>query len=315
MQASKGDLIWESLSPVHFPDPSSSGGAPYVELTARTNLKDRVFLHLEENQELVTRTASDGTLAVVLRVYLKGPTTEATVSSVDAWGHVFQQSLKIEYSDWNNWVAWKKNEPTEVKRFDWNAGIGMTYLTYSDPAVSNFSEAALTPKVSAQYWLAPKKWELNANVYCAAIPIATSLNGVSASFLGANLRLGYVVPWPKDPWSLDLMAGFFYSTAFVTGSEFGYSNLFYPQLYPMLKRTLDNRDTLAVFLKIVPMEHGFSLGLAQRELATGIQWERKLANEHSLIMSLDFSSLSFIGDNTTIETNLTSYTLGVSYGF
>jgi hypothetical protein len=309
-----GLLTWGETGPtIQFADPPAPGSLPWVDAIARTSARNWYFL--ADSEELPSEIQPDGSTLYHVHIPLSGVETAFSIKAVNSRGEVREEKILIRFPGWNDWVRWHKSALIDVKRFSYSLGLGLTYLTYSDPAVTNFAEIALTPKIAARYWITPKRWDVNANAYYTGVILATNLNSMSARFFGMNLRAGYLVPFVRDPWSLDLMAGFFYSTAFVTGQAFGYSNLVYPQFYPILRRTLTYWDALALYLKVVPMEHGLSLGLSQREIATGIQWERTLANGHPLTASFDFSSLQFIAENAAVATDVTSLTLGISYGF
>jgi len=212
-------------------------------------------------------------------------------------------------------VSEPQTRHVSVKRLSLTADLALSSIYYSDAAVSNFSEIALTPKVSARYWLKPLRWDLAGSVAFTTLPFASNLPSVTAQFLNINVRTGYFLPFVHLPWSLDLMGGLFYSDSFVTGSSFGYTNLLYPGFYPILRRVMTPREALGLYVKIVPMEKGLSLGLSQRELATGLQWERLLSSGNQLSVNLDYSSLIFLPSNTNTSTSTTSLGFGLGYGF
>lgn len=191
--------------------------------------------------------------------------------------------------------------------------LGLSTISYQETGISNYSEIALTAKVSARRQIFSPRWDLGVNTYFTLLPLKKSTD-VTVRFLGANLRVGYVFPFFQPLWKLTLYGGGYYTTMFVTKNQFGFDNMGGPQLFPMLQRTLKNDQLLRGYLKIstVSTDKTNSLfSFKSRELAVGLTYVRPLSNRHLLSVSADLAQLKLTFAKATIQS--TSFTLGCGY--
>ncbi len=275
-----------------------------------------------------------------MRLKLTGPQKTVVLAAVAPDGTVKTEAIKIYYPDWKQ---------KRVPRWSLSAGMGVSYLNYSETGTSdirstNLTEIGLTGKISYQYRIAPPLWDLGLSMFGTLFAPIASINQEDADpsqsgsvrFLGINARIGYVVPAVKEPWRVILMGGFYYTSMYpsVNGAlnQFGFKNMMGPQFFPVIRRALENGDSVSAYLKYSPVSSG---GIAlnnfgsSREIAIGSTYSLKLNNGHYLPISLDISNLKtdieddiaspfpgVIPDSVEFNhVNLTSVTLSVGYTF
>ena len=193
--------------------------------------------------------------------------------------------------------------------------LGFSYITYKQTNIKDFSEMAVTAKASYLRLLPWARWTIGLSSFFTALPITTSIPGISARFLGINLRVGYQVARIKAPWELAVLTGWYYTSMFVTNDYLGFRNLAGPQLYPVLTRHLTLRDSAFCYAKYSPVTNGLSLSFlsfSDRELAAGGGWIHGLKNGHPLSVTLDVANIGFAYRSSTISSS--SVSLGVLYG-
>lgn len=183
---------------------------------------------------------------------------------------------------------------------------GLTFMNYKQTNVADYTQTAMTAKVALTWYFAPK-WSLGANAYYTVLALSSSREAASVRNLGTNLRIGYTLPWPSSPWRLNLMAGGFYGQMTVTGATFGYTSLYYPQLFPTLTRALSRSSAITFYVKYAPtnLVRG---DLSQRELAAGMSYVHR-----SFILSLDWADLTFTSGAIRIQQTTSTVSAGVSF--
>jgi hypothetical protein len=245
-----------------------------------------------------------------VEVPLSGKITFLSLMAIGPYGEVETQKVGIYFAEVVTFKEEAKTNP--VKRYFLSPGLSMTSIAFKDSRIADFSETALTGKISFLTPVIPPRWDAGVTVYMTLLPLTTSTDKM-ARFLGVNLRFGYVVPSVTDPWKLTLLTGGYYTTMFVSTNDFGFKNMSGPQLFPMLARTLKNRDTLVGYLKFSPIGGSFRiLSLANNEKAFGMSYVRPLAGGRSIAASLDIANLSLTIQGVNLSS--TSFSLGVGYG-
>ncbi|MBU6154856.1 MAG: hypothetical protein KGP28_11185 [Bdellovibrionales bacterium] len=191
-------------------------------------------------------------------------------------------------------------------------GLGISNLNYSQTAVDPYNSIVMTAKISANYFIVPPKWDLGFTGFFNFVSLAKS-SPVDVRFLGLNLRLGYIFPEVKAPWRLSLYGGWYYSTMFASDSSFGYKNVSGPQLFPSVRRTLNNGHALSAFLKFSPISNNLGLlSLSNNEFATGVSYLIP-STGHTYSISLDYARISFSDSEITIGSNSISLGGGVTF--
>jgi hypothetical protein len=191
--------------------------------------------------------------------------------------------------------------------------LGFTTVSYTQTNGSPFSESAFYGELSYAHSIFIDDLGFQAKALFTLLPFSSNQNGVTARYLEFNLDASYHLPWIKTPWSLSILVGGFYSTMLVTNNAFGYTSLLAPEIFPVLKRMLTEKDGLSAYFKFVPLGAGiFNFGFNQRQLEMGLFYERTLANSHSLNAGLDFSDLVY---NPAPATTITSEALTLKLGY
>jgi hypothetical protein len=178
-------------------------------------------------------------------------------------------------------------------------GLGITHLSFSQDSQSSsqsYQSFLTTVKVSANYLLFPPKWDLGATGFLNVVSLSKS-SASDVRVLGMNLRMGYIFPEVKAPWRLSLYGGWYYSTMLATDQSFGYRNISGPQLYPSIRRVLDNGHAVSGYFKFSPISSALSLmKLSNNELAVGFAYSIPTSTR-TYGITLDFARVTLTDDH------------------
>lgn len=199
-----------------------------------------------------------------------------------------------------------------TKRYVFSPGIGLTLLGYRQTDVPDVDQIAITGKASAVYIL-NSSWDVGLSGYMtlASITGTTSVKE-TARFLGVNARAGYTLPFVKQPWKIAVLAGWYYTTMFVEGNQFGFRNMAGPQLFPTLRYAFPNGASGWLYGKYSPVSEGIALSFSNRELAFGGGYAFKASSGRSFSMTLDIAELGLQVDEKVITSNSFSVGVGLS---
>jgi hypothetical protein len=250
-------------------------------------------------------------------VPVEGNKTPLNLFLISPEGKIEEERISFNFPGWADFKKLHTVGPPPQSPLSLVPSVGLTYISYRETLVPDFTESAVTIKFTAAYRFKPS-WDVGVTPYLTLQPLSTNQSGVSARFLGANFRVGYLVPFPKEPWRLTLMAGFYYTTTFITDSAFGFKNLMGPQIFPVLRRMLSPRTSLAAYIKFSPVGSGIGISdFANREVAGGLSftWLQRSAAKDSVvtpyIVSIDASNLTIFVEDTTITSTSMSLSVGM----
>ena len=197
--------------------------------------------------------------------------------------------------------------------------VGVTYLSYKQTGITDYSMYALTGKFALNVPIKSPYLDFGINAFYNVFPISKNYVDITVRYLGINARVGYALPFVHSPWRFSLMAGAYYSRMFVTNQQFGYSSpLIYPQFFPILSRKFNKRNAGFLYLKYVPLTADFAIfSPTEREVAFGLGWTHYLWNGHPLTYMIDFSDMRFLTNlnvNEMATLQNTSISLSIGYG-
>ena len=226
------------------------------------------------------------------------------------------ERLKIvtEFSDIRSFKPVEKAPPPRKVSF-LGVSADLTSISYQETGLAKLSEFALTGKFSYLLELAPRKWDLGISGFATLLPISTNQAGVSLRFFGINGRMGYVVPWIREPFRFSVLVGGYYTTTMSSGLAFGFRNMCGPQVFPTLRYNLTQNDAISIYFKYSPILNGTSLTFQSKEFAYGASWGHSLANRHPLSFSVNASQLDLNLDTGTGNLDILSQTLSVGVGY
>ena len=191
-------------------------------------------------------------------------------------------------------------------------GLGITHLNYTQTGQANYTAMMTTVKVSANYLLFPPKWDLGFTGFMNLFSLSKSASP-DIRAIGMNLRIGYIFPEVQAPWRLSVYGGWYYSTMFASDGAFGYQNVSGPQLYPSIRRTLDNGCAISSYLKFSPISSALGImKLSNSEMAIGFGYFIP-GQARTYGITLDLARISLSSD--TIDIQSTSLSLGGSVTF
>ena len=241
----------------------------------------------------------------VLRIRLYGKRTPVMLIATGPQGEIEKQPIMIQYEHFDG----PPDRPVIVP------GLSYTSIHYTETYQPAFTETVLTGKLLYQRPLPWPYWYIGVSLYGTVQPLSSNIPNVTAYFVGANLRAGYVFPAIHNPWRLMIMAGAYYSKMFVSGgATFGYNAAIYPHLFPVLRRELGLDDSFSLYGKYTPVGSGSSFfSLSQTEWALGGIYEHVMSNGHGLSLNLDYSNLHF-KPRDVVTIDLTTVSFGLGYG-
>ena len=201
----------------------------------------------------------------------------------------------------------------EEKSLGLNLGVGATFLQYAQTGKAAYKAIMLSPKISFFYYIS-KYWDFGANSYMNVMPMWANNKKLTVRFLGINGRLGIKPQFIKQPWQMSIMLGAYYMTMFVTNNSFGFSNLLGPQFFPVLRKTLNDNNSIFFYFKYSPILANWKFRpQGNREIAVGTGWIIPIGQEKTLSFSLDYSNLKLVIQTITAKSQSVSF--GVGYGF
>lgn len=224
-------------------------------------------------------------------------------------------------------------EPSIIKKVDpdspvsrsplyWAPTLGLGVLGYHENYLgrqTDYSMWELSARLGVIYRELPSRWEVG---FAGSITAATFDRnmGDEMRFLGLNLRVGYHLPQLEEPWDVSLQAGGYYTTTFVTNSDFGFRNLEALQLYPTVRRRFANGTAVKGYFKVAPiLSQGEASFFSNRELAIGAKYVIPFndSTEQSWSVGIDASQLTLnvpqTGGSFVVHSSSVSLGVGVAY--
>ena len=194
-----------------------------------------------------------------------------------------------------------------------STSLGYTFISFHEKNV-DASVHALSVKVADRYTLPETNWDIAGNFYLNLLPVSTTGTEKTIRFFGANARVGYTLPYIKQPWQLSILTGLSYSTMLTSGKTLGYRHLLYPQVYPTLSRRFQNGHSVHYYFKYVSIgKNWLAPSFSSREIGTGISYNIPITKkDKSITFNLNLSSLN-IPNLKNIKVNTISMSVG--YGF
>lgn len=276
-----------------------------VTLKGSHSLKDGSLLH---NFKAVAVTP-EGDFEI--NVPVEGAETQVILISVTKRGEERRALYRLAFPEWAEYKADLLNPDKPYKSMQ--LGLGTSFIKFAQSSVPDIGQTAVTVKGSLVHQFRNRNWDLGISSFYTALPVSTVPASYSLRFFGFNLRAGYHLPAFKDPWRVSVLAGAYYTTMFTNG-QFGFQNLTGPQLFPTVRRSLGEKDSVYSYLKYSPLMNGFSLlQLNNREIAFGAGWNHVIEGGKVLSISADVAQLRFNFNNSEIRSE--SVSLGVALGF
>lgn len=221
-----------------------------------------------------------------------------SVKIIDSTGHIQASQLRAITS-----ASIIPSHPFELS-------VGAGYFAYEGTALSNSS--SFTPSVKGNYQIGFKSlWSLSAAVLMNTSGVPETTTGHSARFVGANLQAGYGLPIVDSVWQLIVVGGVDYITLLGTQNAFGFQNIFYPNIFPVLQRPLSSGAKASVYAKYTPLGSGWLASSDNQEFSAGAAYQWKLTSGRPVSLNFDFSQYSFAEPQVYFSMSLLRLSLGV----
>ncbi|MBC7398120.1 MAG: hypothetical protein H7333_11815 [Bdellovibrionales bacterium] len=311
-----------------------SKNPPVTRLNLTGTFKNRGTTSILAPDKIVINPAKDGSFSFRVRMF--GEATSFDLTEVDSLGGVKTENIQIyapspiklstkEVQIESAPKAGIKADKTipKASKYVFTPGFSLTRISYQESSslkdTIRFSESALTLKGSIVYIPTHSQWSYGLSAYFTALPVGESIPNVSVRFLGINARAGFLFPTIRDPWRVNLMVGYYFTTMLVSALDadlaFGYRNISGPQIFPTVMRLLKNDRDISGYLKFSPISASFSLlSLSSNEIAFGLAYGFKLPNAHRASVSFDLSRIILdIPILNEFKASSSSYSIGMNY--
>jgi hypothetical protein len=176
-----------------------------------------------------------------------------------------------------------------------------------------YSAKGLTPKLGLGYRFAPR-WNVGGGAFFTAFTFGDEPADFTLRFLGVNLRINYQLSSIRDPWSLGLGLGVYYTTTLASDARMGFNNVMGPQFGGSLRYRFNARDALVSTFKFAPMGESFFLrNISDRELALGLGVSRAFSNGKSGSLMLDWANFRMVLSGFQVDNTTLSLTAGYAF--
>ncbi|HCM39116.1 MAG: hypothetical protein A2Z97_06615 [Bdellovibrionales bacterium GWB1_52_6] len=281
----------------------------------KAKFHDQDFTLLHDREQIKTET---NTGVFHLDFPLTGERTRLVLNAVTPQGKIQTSTFNLVFSGYNAFMQKlaeeRKLRTSLQKRLSWNLGMGLSSIDYLQSDSNPMKQTALTAKLSWSGMLKPPRWDIGITSFLTAATLTNTRKDVNVRFFGVNGRVGYILPYVTEPWKLSLMAGYYYTTMFVSGTQLGYRHLQGPMAFPVLRRSLKDGSSISGYFKFSPMSDKFSLlSLSSHEKAAGVSYSRALSARYGWGLSLDVSQFLFSSARTTLK--YSTYTAGAGLSF
>ena len=196
----------------------------------------------------------------------------------------------------------------------WQFGLEGRSVTFSQTNLNNLNETMLAVDISYERTFA-KRWSVVAQSFidiAGNAPFSTGQE-LPSHYWHLNSDLVYHLPIRLPKWRIGIAGGFYYMTMFSSGTKFGYSDLWGPELYPIVTYSLNPKNALSFYLKYSPNASNFSPNFNNHEAATGAEWTKLYQNKRSITFKVEFLQDAFSQSGLSTQSNAINF--GVLFGW
>jgi hypothetical protein len=238
--------------------------------------------------------------------YLKAKITEVTLTGVSPTGEMQSEKILI--------MAPQAQElPLTGSWGEGMAGVGFASFRYTQSGFGTFvsKTAIMTLQYTSPRWTSPLG--LYAGAHMTMVTFSSNPINGGPQVLEAKLDATYLLNVnPSDRYQNKVLFGINYLTMFSNGSQFGFSNLFTPEIGFQSKYSLTPATYLMGEFRYAPA--GNSLNLAQRGLDADITIGHALKALNRLELGVYYTNFAYEpSGGASVKANLFSIQLG--YGF
>ena len=230
------------------------------------------------------------------------------ITATDANNKVYRMQYKIVSTDKQE-AALEKAVP---RRWRFNAGAGITRLSFRQKLVEPFNQFALTVKGGFAYRLFPETLDFSTSAFFNAFPFLSTSSTYKIQYIGVNSRLVWNLI-TSNPLRVNVSAGVYYNTSI---STVGFTNMYGPQLYPEFIYIFDDGTSLLLYGKFSPaFSQTTKISLKDnREVAGGMHYSFPISFTTRMSVGVDISQLSLsIASGDWATTNTYSLSAGLSF--
>jgi len=299
-------LEFQDGKPAMRPGSKTGDNRPFVKLKGSFKRSGSILIIGTERAE----TDDDGDFAVEIPIESK--MTYLTVTAVDLRGGQESAEYILEFPDWDLFNA--NTRIREGRKNIVTFGAGPTFVTYTETLSPDVTQFGVSGWAGYRRLILPPLLDFRASLTALAIPIFAT-GGLRYWTVGLNLLAGVVLPYPKEPWRVGVLVGYYRVHMFQPDNLFGFTSAAGPQLYPNFQYVLPKGDLISAYIKYSPVSNQtkFLAWSTNHEFAGGISFGRKTPAGTFVKYSLDYTQFRLRIQGINIASN--SVTLGISYDF
>jgi hypothetical protein len=299
-------LEFDDGRPALRPGNKTGDTRPFVKLKGSYKREGWIVIVGTEKPE----TDDRGRFTIELPVDSK--MTYVTVTAVNLRGVQESSEYVLDFPDWDLF-----NGNTRVREGRKNIvtlGGGPTYIAYSEDLTQPVTQFGASAWVAYRRLILPPILDFQASVKAFALPI-TATDGMRFWTVGFNALAGVVLPWPREPYRLGLLVGYYRVHMFQPDNLFGFTSAAGPQLYPYFQYVRPDGNLISGYVKYSPVSNQaqFLTWSDNHEIAGGLSYSRKTGDGTFVKYSVDYTlfKLKIQG----IELSSHAVNLGISYDF
>lgn len=210
-------------------------------------------------------------------------------------------------------VTYEGDDPTESSFFFPSVGYNSISYTEGDSIDTHFGNLFISFRY--RNILVRPSWHVDFEIKYGLLDLANEIENSQAQLLDIDLRLGRSLPLFSEPWRLTLFAGAFYSQMFVKDQLYGYKGVYYPQLYPELRRLFRSGSSLSVYLKYMPTGQQFlSASSGEQAFTFGAQYNFEFQGAN-LFLNVNHGNLKFTSGTGNTPVEVIQQNIAVGGGF
>jgi hypothetical protein len=194
--------------------------------------------------------------------------------------------------------------------------LGWTSLSYSEVGGIDFSESAVHFGIDYEHPIFSEvttRWSLGVSADAALLPLNETGSSLGMKMFDVETFAAYSFTDTHSAWDFSVRGGAYYTTTSVSGNAFGFTNMFGPEIYPVLSRSFTKGGVASLHFKYAPVidsssgftftSHALDAGLSYATAPSSGAW----------VFSGDYKKLNANVDATSVQLSGFSLSLGRTF--
>lgn len=157
------------------------------------------------------------------------------------------------------------------------------------------------------------RWSLGVSGDATLLPLNETGSSLGMKLFNVETFASYSVTDAHSVWDFSIRGGAYYSTTSVSGNAFGFTDMFGPEIYPVLSRSFAKGGVASLHFKYAPVidpSSGFTF--SSNALDAGLSYATT-SGSGAWVFSGDYKKLNANVDATSVQ--LTGFSLSIGRTF